>query len=359
MNYNQVFSHFGLKPISETTFCINYQSSHKYFSLFRSPDTGNVNCLYFNNQSLNTPGEVFMILNDSVLVARFENDLQKLPEIGTSLEIIPVNKLVNFLYSFIPLREVVWDKNAENIFSYECFENVFSNKNNTDLSILLSDENDNICDVIDFNNSFYRSKFKSSKAIWKSKYYSNMKEAVVCFNPYCMVNFYSNNTALQYFTILVSDNQNLILQSRVFELLMKYPFSCYNILYTENCNELYPILDLMVFYCKFYWGVDVFVRNNVDNFTLTFSFDIEKNVTQYLQFNSLSESHYLKLLSSSNNEAGQIMNMFPFQVTNNIIENRKICSLTFPNKVESYQALLHNLLVLMKKTNQFNLILCK
>lgn len=359
MNFNQVFSYFHLQPIAETTFCISYQHKNKVFSIFRSSSNGNVQCLYLNKVSVQSPEEIFFIISDSLLFNDKEIIFNDLPEFGTDLELIPQDKLINYLYGFVPLREVVWDSNAVNILRNDCFENIYCNSKNSNLSMVLSQENTNICDVLDFDRTNYATRFDNDSGYWTSKYYSNMKEAVLCFNPYCLVNFYEDNVPSDYYTMVITSNQNLLLQIKVFELLLAHPFTCYNILYTQNAKELYSILDLLVFYTKYYWMVDVTVRYNVDSFTLCFTFDLETNLIEYIQFTSNVNSHYHKLLNASAVDMSKIKNNYSLKITNTIIEDRKIYALTCPNKIECYEAVIHNLLLLINRTKLFNIIRCK
>jgi hypothetical protein len=358
-NYNQVFSFFNLKPTFEASFCNTFQYLKKYFVLFKPSESEGISCLFLNALTLYSPKEVFISLSDSLLISKEDISFDDIPEIGLSFEPISQNKLVNFLYNFVQIRDVVWSDEAKNIFMMDCFENVFSNSKNSDLSLLLSDEKSSMCDVIDFNNTSFNSRFEHNKGIWTSKYFSNMKEAVISFNPFCLVNFYTDNLAVDYFSVILNSNQNLNLQSSAFEILLRYPFSCYNVLYTPKTNELYSILDLIVFYGKFYWGIDMFLRKNSHTFTLAFTFNLEANLIQYIQFTSNVQAYYRKIISSDKEDAENIVKIFPLNITNTFIENRKIYTLEGPDKVECYEAVIHNLLKLMNKATLFNLICCK
>jgi hypothetical protein len=305
--------------------------------------------------SIINPDELYLLLSDSL--SSKTHEFQNIPEIGLNLEPISQNEVVKFLFSFLPIREVVWNEKAENNLSNECFDKIYSNYGNTDLSILLSDEKDLLCDVIDFDNIKWKARFNSSKGIWTSRHFSNMQEAIVCFNPSCMVIFFEDNVPVNYFSMVISSNQSLILQSRSFEILTK--FKHINILYTPCTKELNSILELLIFYCKFYWGVDVFLKFNVDTFTVCFTFGLEANIIQYMQFNSNVQSHFNKLIGTNKADIERLNNSYPLTIVNTIIEERKMYSLECPTKIEYYQAVLHSLLILMNKSTYFNLICCK
>lgn len=359
INYNQVFTFFKLTPTLETSFCKVFQHLNKTFALFKASESQGVSCLFLNNLCLCSPKETFISINDSLLLNSEDYSFDELPEIGLTFEPISQNKLVNFLYNFVELREVIWSYGAKEIFQWDCFQNVFSNSKNSNLSLLLFDEKLGMSDVLDFNDKHFAQRFNNNKGIWTSKYYSNMKEAVVCFNPYCLVNFYSENVAVDYFSVIVNSNQNLNLQSQTFEILMKHPFSIYNILYTPKTKELYSILELLVFYGKFYWGIDMFVKKNAHTFTLAFTFNLEANLIQYIQFTSNVQNYYRKIIGSDKEDAESIIQLYPLTITNTFIENRKIYTLECPDKVECYEAVIHNILKLMNKSTMFNLICCK
>lgn len=357
INYNQVFSTFQINPTFESDFCMIFEHKSNAFALHLPSESSTLKCVDLSTQSLISPIELYYLFSNFISFSNSQSsyDVTSVKEYDTIIQWVDTEKVINFAYGLVNLTQQsdltdhVVRKTNLIVSNSDNLEHIYTNKNRSYVSFVLADKEKEAFQIIDFGRNYFAHRLNGDRAFWTSNYFSNNKAALIAFNPLCLIRFFEDSIAEDYFSVVLSPSDNpLLFTNDVTTIFEGKSLENIQLLYSESSTEIIHHLKLVVCQINLNTKLNIALDFNEDKVIVQFLLDADADVTPLVSFYNGVQKTLRNNVFQIGEEESNLFKSFCFYNDVCQSEHKTIFSIYAMQSFESLEALLIALIKLSK-----------